>query len=53
LESIGSEPAKNGQNYWCQDETRIGLKTSEIKKITALGVKPTGKVQWDFKPYYL
>jgi hypothetical protein len=53
LESIGSEPAKTGQNYWCRDENRIGLKTIEINKITALEVKPIGKAQWHFKPYYL
>ena len=37
-------PAKNDLKYWCQDETRVGLKTIERKKITALGVKPIGKV---------
>jgi hypothetical protein len=26
-------PAKNGLKYWCQDETKIGLKTIESKKI--------------------
>jgi hypothetical protein len=39
--------------YWCQDETRIGLKTIERQKITARGIKPIGKVQWNFKAYYL
>jgi hypothetical protein len=39
--------------YWCQDETIIGLKTIERKKNTALGVKPIGLVQWNFKVYYL
>ena len=34
-------------------ETRIGLKTIERKRITALGVKRIGKVQWNFKAYYL
>jgi hypothetical protein len=34
-------------------ETRIGLKTIERKRITALGVKPIGKVKWNFKAYYL
>jgi hypothetical protein len=34
-------------------ETRLGLKTIERKKITALGIKPIGKVQWNFKAYYL
>ena len=45
--------AKNGLKYWCLDETRSGLKTIERKKNTALGLKPIGKVQWNFKAYYL
>ena len=53
MESISPKPAEKGLKYWCQDETRIGLKTIERKKITALGVKPIGKVQWNFKAYYL
>jgi transposase len=53
LESTTPNPAKNGLKYWCQDETRIGLKTIERKKITARGVKPIGLVQWNFKAYYL
>jgi hypothetical protein len=53
LESTTPNPAKNGLKYWCQDETRIGLKTIERKKITACGVKPIGLVQWNFKAYYL
>ena len=53
MESISPKPAEKGLKYWCQDETRIGLKTLERKKITALGVKPIGKVQWNFKAYYL
>lgn len=28
--------------YWCQDETRLGLKTIEKRKITLQGVKPLG-----------
>jgi hypothetical protein len=31
----------------------VGLKTIERKKNTALGVKPIGLVQWNFKAYYL
>jgi hypothetical protein len=46
-------PAKNGLKYWCLHETRSGLKTIERKKITALGLKPICKVQWNFKAYYL
>lgn len=53
LELTAPNPAKKGIKYWCQDETRIGLKTIERKKITARGVKPIGKVQWNFKAYYL
>ena len=53
MESISPKPAEKGLKYWCQDETRIGLKTIERKKITALGVKPIGLVQWNFKAYYL
>jgi hypothetical protein len=47
LESMTPNPAKNGVKYWSQYETRIGLKTIERKRITALGVKPKGKVQWN------
>ena len=53
LESTTPNPEKKKLKYWCQDKTRLGLKTIEIKKITALGVKPIGKVQGNFKTYYL
>jgi len=39
--------------YLCQDETRLGLKTISGRKITAKGIKPKGKVQWQFKATYL
>lgn len=39
--------------FWCEDETRIGLKTISGRKITFTGVKPKGKVQWQFKATYL
>ena len=39
--------------FFCEDETRIGLKTIGGKKITARGVKPVGKVQWKFQATYL
>jgi hypothetical protein len=42
-----------GVRFFCQDETRIGLKTISGRKITAMGVKPRGKVQWQFKATYL
>jgi hypothetical protein len=39
--------------FFCEDETRIGLKTISGRKITARGVKPKRKVQWQFKATYL
>jgi hypothetical protein len=39
--------------FLCEDETRVGLKTISGRKITAKGVKPKGKVQWQFKATYL
>lgn len=44
---------KGRVRFFCQDETRIGLKTISGRKITAIGVKPKGKVQWQFKATYL
>ena len=35
--------------FFYQDETRLGLKTISGRKITAKGVKPKGKVQWQFQ----
>ena len=44
----------NGKiRFLYQDETRLGLKTISGRKITAKGVKPRGKVQWQFKATYL
>lgn len=39
--------------FWCEDETRIGLKTITGRKITHKGVKPVGVHQWQFKATYL
>ncbi len=39
--------------FFCQDETRIGLKTISGRKITARGVKPKAKVQWQFLATWL
>ncbi|MEP1058027.1 MULTISPECIES: IS630 family transposase [Cyanophyceae] len=39
--------------FFCQDETRLGLKTISGRKITAKGIKPQGKVQWQFQATYL
>jgi hypothetical protein len=34
--------------YWSQDESRMGLHTIQIRKLTGKGIKPHGSVQWDF-----
>lgn len=39
--------------YFCQDETRLGLKTLTGKKITLKGIKPIGSVQWKRENFYL
>jgi hypothetical protein len=39
LESTTPKPAKNPIEPWCQDETIIGLKTIERKKIPLLELK--------------
>jgi transposase len=38
--------------YWCQDETRLGLKTIERRRITLKGIKPEGVCQNRFDYYY-
>ena len=39
--------------FFCGDETRLGLKTISGRKITARGIKPIGKVQWQYQATYL
>lgn len=39
--------------YWCQDESRLGLKTELGRVITAKGVKPQMPVQWQRQAFYL
>jgi len=39
--------------YWCQDESRLGLKTEWGRVITAPGVKPIQAVQWKRQAFYL
>ncbi len=38
---------------FCQDETRLGLKTISGKLLTLKGIKPFGKVQWKRDNFYL
>ncbi len=39
--------------YWCQDESRLGLKTLTGRQITLSGVKPLGIVGWRRENFYL
>ena len=39
--------------FFCEDETRLGLKTVTGRKITSRGVKPVGKVKWKFQATYI
>ncbi len=39
--------------YWCQDESRMRLHTMRGRLLTLKGVKPKGKVQWDFQALWL
>jgi transposase len=39
--------------YWCQDESRMGLHTMRGRLLTLKGVKPKGKVQWNFQGLWL
>lgn len=36
-----------------QDESRFGLKTLTGRRITAVGIKPIGEWQWQFKAFWL
>jgi hypothetical protein len=40
-------------SFLCEDETRLGLKTINGRKITAKGIKPYGKVQWKSQVTYI
>jgi transposase len=40
-------------SYWCEDETRLGLRTIERRKLTLFGVKPIGLMQEEFEYYYV
>ena len=39
--------------YWCQDESRLGLKTESRRVITLPGVKPVLEMQWGRQAFYL
>lgn len=46
-------PSNLPWRYWCQDESRFGLKTIERRRITARGVQPIGIQQWVFQTLWL
>jgi len=48
-----AKPDFNRIRYFCQDESRFGLKTSVGRLITACGIKPLGTWQWQFKAFWL
>ena len=50
---VADLPTTSKIRYWCQDESRFGLKTIERTKITAKGVQPIGMTQWVFKTIWL
>lgn len=39
--------------YWCEDETRLGLRTVQRRKLTSRGVKPIGNFQFRREKYYV
>jgi hypothetical protein len=39
--------------YWCEDESRVGLKTEAGRLITIKGKKPIGIMQWKRENFYL
>ncbi len=50
---VAHVPTKSKIRYWCEDESRFGLKTIERTKITAKGVQPIGMSQWVFQTFWL
>ena len=34
--------------YWSENDSRMGLHTIQRRKLTGRGIKPQGKMQWDF-----
>jgi hypothetical protein len=39
--------------YFCEDESRFGMKTLMGRVITIIGVKPTAPVQWQRENFWL
>ena len=53
MKDIQADDPRLPIRYWCQDETRIGLKTLLGRRLTSIGVKPIAEVQWPRKAIWL
>ena len=53
LKLVTNLPCKSQIRYWCEDESRFGMKSINRLKITAKGVQPIGMSQWTFKTIWL
>lgn len=54
IEGVGDTAKKfRSIRFWCEDESRFGLKTIERLVITLRGIKPIGERQWKFEAYYI
>jgi len=53
LEYLVTPSQDKNVRYWCEDESRFGLKTITGRKLTLKGVKPVGQVQWTREAFYL
>ena len=53
LKDIQADDPSFPVRYWCQDETRIGLKTLLGRRLTSIGVKPIAEVQWPRQAIWL
>jgi transposase len=53
LKDIQADDPSLPLRYWCQDETRIGLKTVLGRRLTSKGIKPIAQVQWPRKAIWL
>ena len=54
IKEVKQQPKKFKRiRYWCEDETRLGLKTIQRRKLTSKGVKPVGSFQFRQERYYI
>ncbi len=53
MAAIAAEYSDWPIRYWCQDESRLGLRTELGKRLTAASVKPVMGVQWPRQAIWL